>query len=481
MRLRSALAAAVASAAALGCGLNQEGIAPPTDRIFYPGAIAVDPTGSWLYVVNSNADLRFNDGTMMAINMALVREKAVGRPTDLEMCHDGQFINPITGPENTCCWDALDSNILDCDERQFVAKDSTVKIGSFGSALAIQVDKDTGRQRLLAAVRGNASITWIDTTTVVPDLADRTHDQVSFACAPNATPGAFGECDEAHRVTMTTDPNRPVEEPYALALDQTQKLLYVGHLRAGYLSVVNLAGNLDTDPPTFVGVFPGIFPGDVNGSVGVTSLTLTQTGINSGRIYATSRFVPRAGAFAPISLGDLSGTQAQNNHDIFLANAGDVFVSPLVGSEVRGIQIIPEINRTFMLQRTPPALVGFNTSNGQNIPTDVVEMCNGPTFLHMTPPFQPDDDQGLDKRLFVTCFESGEVYVVDPYSPRVIAIVEVGRGPAGLAFSNDDPLHPLAFVAGFGANNLSVIDLAPGSATQYHVVLRIGFPTPVPR
>ncbi len=33
----------------------------------------------------------------------------------------------------------------------------------------------------------------------------------------------------------------------------------------------------------------------------------------------------------------------------------------------------------------------------------------------------------------------------------------------------------------FTQNNIAVVDLAPGSSTQYHVVQRLGFPTVTPR
>jgi hypothetical protein len=343
-------------------------------------------------------------------------------------------------------------------------------------------------QRLLTAVRGNASVTWVDATL--------DGSGISFGCTAGAAASGFVECDLAHRVSQTTtvggqaaaleNPLLLPEEPYALALDPRQNLLYVGHLRGGFLSALNLARD-----PALIGTFGGIFPGDINGSVGVTSLTLTAEGINNGRIYATSRYLPRAGSFAPISLGQLLDQGPDNdkhdaieinNREIFLGYAGDPFVSPLNGSEVRGIQPIPAIHRTFLLQRTPPVLIGFDTTNGQfgqNLATDILEMCNGPTFLHMYPPFDPTGDPGLGKRLFVNCFEAGQVYVVDPYVPRLLAVIEVGRGPAGLAFNPKDPSR--AYVVGFGSNNVSVVDLDPTSATRYHVIQRIGFPTPVPR
>ena len=39
----------------------------------------------------------------------------------------------------------------------------------------------------------------------------------------------------------------------------------------------------------------------------------------------------------------------------------------------------------------------------------------------------------------------------------------------------------LAYVVGFSANDISVLDLTPKSATQYHLVQRIGFPSVNPR
>jgi len=44
-----------------------------------------------------------------------------------------------------------------------------------------------------------------------------------------------------------------------------------------------------------------------------------------------------------------------------------------------------------------------------------------------------------------------------------------------------DSTREVAYVVGFGDNNISVIDLRPGSTTEYHVVQRMGFPRVTPR
>ena len=392
--------------------------------------------------------------------------------------------------------------MLNCDERGYIK--SAVKIGSFGSAIEIQPltprptsGKSTGRASRPLRRRARERVDHLGRRRSW-SIRSRRSIPPRFDCAGSPDSDGFVECDTDHRVIDEPNPDNanpaPVlpDEPYALAIDSrpvrptaeltptTSRCSTSGHLRGGFLSAIDV-----TETPTLLGSFGTIFPGDVNGSLGVTSLTVVSSGVNTGHIFATSRFLPRAGAFIPISS---SGRNVNPDRDpsTFLANAGDVFVSPLAGAEVRGIQVIPGINRTYLLQRTPPALVGFDTLGGENVATDVVEMCQGPTFLHMSPPYRPSviatgaTDTDTNKRLFVSCFEAGEVYVVDPYVPQIISIIEVGRGPAGLAFSNEQPDPSYAYVVGFGANNVSVIDLRPG-ATQYHVIQRIGFPSPVPR
>src|SRR5438552_2644895 len=79
-----------------------------------------------------------------------------------------------------CCWDLLDSNILNCDERRYIPPNATVLIGSFAALMVWQsycddpclayhhvpsclADLNAGR--LLIGVRGDTSLTYVD---VVP-------------------------------------------------------------------------------------------------------------------------------------------------------------------------------------------------------------------------------------------------------------------------------------------------------------------------
>ena len=178
---------------------------------------------------------------------------------------------------------------------------------------------------------------------------------------------------------------------------------------------------------------------------------------------------------------------AGDQNDDVIVPAGNTLNSNLVGSEMRGVEFIDPLpgsqpnyaQRAYALQRVPPDLVGFDIAINQSgaanaTPTDVLETCSSPTFLYQH--VVPNSDEGA--RLYVNCFDTGEVYVFDPSGPTLLTTFGVGRGPAGMVF---DTARPLAYVIDFSQNDVSVVNLAPRSPTQYHVVQRLGFPTVTPR
>jgi hypothetical protein len=180
------LAAACAWVSA--CGLNQAGVTPPTDTIAYPASAVMDRNAEWLFVTNANADLRYNDGTLMAFNLS---RAAADRPaactTDADClapstcelgvnrcttrwgnCRQVNDANPRADEEHFCCWDVVNHKreVLNCDERYYVGSDaeigidpvtgklrdiplvpsdergeSNVRIGSFAAAMLLQAAK----------------------------------------------------------------------------------------------------------------------------------------------------------------------------------------------------------------------------------------------------------------------------------------------------------------------------------------------------
>jgi hypothetical protein len=517
------------------CGLNQGGVEPPDDTIAYPASAVLDGNGDWLFVTNSNADLRYNDGTLMALNLKRATcDRTLNDPVncphdDWQPCDRVDYDNPRSDPNHPsshyCCWDRVDNNILNCDERYYVGTfddatafangdrtvrpgRSNVRIGSFAAGMVRQqmqcpaicstCGADATYDRLLLGVRGDTSLTWIDVTPSTDGVAADTPPVFNCTAPSGYTPPAdpFQACDANHRIintpTMLAAPmedyrnTQPVplpDEPYALAIDYDVGVLYIGHLTgatsrpfSGGFSLFDIAplGAGPVDPPRFIAPFPSPFPPTSFGSVGITTLNVhTNSAGQTLSVLASSRFTPQVSGL---------GTTANNNcgdannpvREIAAFPNGINYTSPLGGAETRGIAFIdneqdPSLSRAFVLQRSPPTLIGFLAAN--MAPTDLLETCGSPTFL---------DKPKTSNRLFVTCFADGQIYVYDPEIPALVETFTVGRGPAGLVF-DDTHDRNAAYVVGFGDNNISVVDLVPGSRTQYHVIQRIGFPRTSPR
>src|ERR1700712_4042848 len=118
MRLPLALIVAAAGAAGSSCTFNKQGVPPPANQLFYPGAIAVDPgNGQWLYVANSNADLRYNDGTLTVVDLNAAGED---RKVDWPDCPVTTFTSrPALAESARCCRDRLGQNGLHCADRRY--------------------------------------------------------------------------------------------------------------------------------------------------------------------------------------------------------------------------------------------------------------------------------------------------------------------------------------------------------------------------
>jgi hypothetical protein len=455
-----------------GCSFGESGVAPPLDQLFLPGGAAVDPDGRWMYVVNSNSDLRYNAGTLAVIDLDRAREDR--RSPEWGRCPSPGFVNSSKAARRFCCRDFFDGEVLNCDEREYIDAATTVQLGSFGSTLTVAQTPEAGPggRRIYLSVRAEPSVTFIDAVSSPQGVALR--------CAAGQ-PGPSHLCDNTHKILGETDLRRGprlAEEPQNLILDEKLRLLYVSHA-AEAISVIDLCPT----NPSLVSVRSPVF--EVRGQW-VTSLLVTEPGNPAGEIFATGRnYFGAAGRdAAQISSLYLRGAEApcagEARKGIELVPGSGFFDSAFYGngSDIRSILLAEGKQRAFLLHRNAPgrenpaALVAvdrFADASGQpnNQATAVLEICAGATKMLW-------HDAGRGPQIFIVCFEAGQVYVVEPDSMIISAVINTGRGPNDLAFSEKDP--SLAYVVGFSDNNVSVVDLQPGSRTEYKVIQRIGFP-----
>jgi len=515
------LAGLVGGVALSGCTLHQAGVTPPDNRVFFPSGGIVDPDGGWLYVVNSNSDLRYNAGTVVAIDLMAARlAYAAAQGTAPQCSHDPRYVPPPS--DHSSCWDTTDPNILNVDDQTLIDRTSTVRIGSFAGTPLIQTFSDQIDRRMFVPVRGDTSITFMNLAHLPAGqrfycTGDRASPDPATRAAggtPLATQEPFAQCDDHWRITRENDPledpsyanipddqvTRLPDEPYALALDDTTSLLFVGHLR-GYVSLIDASIDSPIQTPTLVNVNNGVVGADPTGAIGITSLTVHPNGSTCGKeIYAASRFRAQANAFVVYGLNNTTRCQGHDNgsaaaEGLVIVPNGASLSTGIAGSDTRGIEfvnskyvppgaLLPPLpqnqnsspDRAFLIQRNPPTMVGIDLST--QAPLSTMEICQGPTQLA-----QPKDPDGNplfgEPLLFITCFDSGELYIVDPSVPQIRTVIPVGREPINTVFDPHDPTR--AYVMTFGENNVSVVDLDPLSPTVNRVIERIGYPSPTPR
>lgn len=471
------------------CSFGESGVAPPSDRLFFPAGVAVDPDGAWLYVVNSNSDLRFNAGTVAALDLRKAAEDRAS--TTWSSCPRNTYVpGRDEVPARFCCRNFVDARTIDCDERGYVDPTATVRIGSFGgTVLAQRTPAGGGVRRLFVAVRAEPSITFVDGLVGA--------DHVRLRCTTADQDNLF--CDDAWRVKQGgPDPLNPIklpEEPYGMTLDPVLGVLYVAHLNTatttgstpGGVSVIDTCAP-HGEPPRLLTVDTQVFPS--LGLQAATTVTPIAPGKPDAPLYATSRWSADVAELRLTGLAPTDCTRA----DAPPRDTSGVDLVPGVGfyasafsartSDLRGLLFSADGTRAWVLNRqyensrtgdfTPPALLAVDRTPGAqgqpvNRTTNVLEVCRGPTRMR-------EHDAGRGPRLYVNCFEGGQIYVVDPALFEAEAIIEAGHGPAEIVFSPSDPT--VAYVAGFADNVVSVLDLKPGSATEYRVVQHLGFPRP---
>lgn len=361
--------------------------------------------------------------------------------------------------------------------------------------------------RALIPVRGDATLHFID---VVGGEYD---------CGQGRNAGA---CDDDHRrgddpdAENTRDLRMP-PEPYGIASTPDSDAIVVTHQSSGSAS---LFVNSWTDGPKLEFVVDGM----PSGAVGVVN---SPEPLGS-RLFGSSRpsFLLSFRNSASIELLRYFDDLESNNPRPFLSRSGSVPVSAnSQGFDSRGLGVDPTSREAceaacvaqaagtslealseqqscldacrddvpvdvYVANRTPATLLrGRTREHGSELPAffDTLVLSQGPSrvisgevLARCSATQAPDDPcRRKEKRLFVLCFDSRKVYVVEPRSARVESVFQTGRGPH--SFASDVRLsasdtHAYGYLAHFTDSYLGVIDLDQGSPTYGAFLATIGEP-----
>jgi hypothetical protein len=506
-RLLAVVVSALFGLLAPGCRVNIEepSTIPSATELYFPAGLVKDPELPLLYISNGNSDLRYGGGTLQVADLArfdCALSAARGRPVDPLLCPTA------TADAATCAADVLDPLVLNCPASTFLFSEATVKLGNFAGAMALQRRDnpsdatDRGRRRLFVAVRGDPSITWIDVDTrlatgtgrgLLDCFNDETESRLAGGLPLDDKTGLPSpvSCDLEHLVQQNLCvgqtgcvPGSPASnqvipsEPFALSYDEgaradgtTFRRLVVSHLSPGQVTV------LDASSTPFVStVSAPLFSPDGAGRRGAFSIAPRQAGVENSLFYATTTTAPRLQTFRIDSRDGVVPADPVTLTGLFAAN-----------SDYRQLAFEPGGNRAFLTLGAPPSLLVLDTrvrpelgspSLPVNQPIDAVSVCPGPSNVVLRPTVDPATGEARS-RLFVVCFQTGQVMEVDPDHPRVLETITVGRGPNQLVF-DDGGRRPRAYVAHFLESTIGVIDLEPGSPTERRLVARLGLPIPPP-
>ena len=152
----------LASAFAVGpaCVSPGEGPSPDSGEMYFPVGLAISPGGHTLYVANSDFDLQYNGGTILALDLDRIRKN----------------VSQISDPDNPC--GGLASNdesllypgpcspisLANPPDGQGSLVAASVEIGAFATdVLVVARPEEQGPgTRVFVPVRGDPSVTWMD-------------------------------------------------------------------------------------------------------------------------------------------------------------------------------------------------------------------------------------------------------------------------------------------------------------------------------
>lgn len=467
---RAALAAAAlaAAGAGAGCTASSEDVHPERDQIFFPTGAAISPDGQNLFVANANSDLKYDSGSLSVVRLSsvapVIAAWTADRTIPAGLCDDDQ--DDDRDADHVCCHRDEDfTETLVCDEDLFLGEtaDAGVRIGNFATDIAIQ-DLMNGALRLVVPTRGDPSIAW----------ADWVPGEERLSCSAGGD--RFDLCDDPHRLSFVlndADQASIPEEPFGVFADTAGQFAMVTHLTSGAVTLIDSPrdGNaVVTD------IQLGIFDADpttgLRGSTGIAGRTPRAPG---DIVYVGSRSEDQIQTFTVGRPVNNAAPFLLRGDWFFLDGVGNNANSNSGSGDTRGMAFSASGDRLYLVNRKPPSLQIYDTSLGvTGVPNNelvgAVDICRQASTVTAI-------DSGDGERAYLTCFQDGQIYVVDPRGHgRVEDVIIVGRGPYAVVAAPDGQR---LYVTNFLEDTVSVIDLTPGSPTRYRVVLRIGEPRPL--
>ena len=444
------MCAFAAGLAAAGCTASSEDVRPPPDQLSFPTGLAVSPDGNALFVSNANSELRYDSGSIGVVDLTTVRSVI------------DAWLAAGAAPDK-CSPDPDHAETLVCDEAQFFRREAAVRVGNFATDLTIQDFSAGGttKLRVFVPTRGDPSIAWAD------------YDGDRLSCTNGSD--VYALCDDAHRLaSLNNNPDQAalLGEPFSVFADSTRGFAMVSHLATGAVTLINAPA--DSSQVAIVDTLGVFIPTLSNGGAS-TIAGRTPTGPDD-LVYVGASSENRLQTFTIAKLDGAAAYLVPGPY-FFLDSVG---ASAGNSTDTRAIRFSSTGDRLYVVNRAPPSLQVFDTSlSPTGVPRNLLQgasdICREASTVAVLDPGSVAHPVG--ERVYVTCFQDGQVYVVDPTGlTHVEDIITVGRGPYAAVAVASDMTHKQLFISNFLEDTIAVIDLSIDSPKRNRVVLRIGTP-----
>jgi hypothetical protein len=401
MKLISIIAFCGCLFGAIGCLPDASGEPPPGDKLIYPIGLKVTHNGQYLLVANSNFDLRYNAGTLIAIDIDKLKAIwATGGNPD---------------------WLSRDGQTMFVPAEELVDAEDTIRFGAYASDLELTPQGD----KAIIPVRGEKAIVIVDVNADAKSENGRLLD---------CNQGKNKRCDKDHMVTSNSRVSLPIE-PYEVTSatyrvsrdvenEDTITYGFATHLSGGEVSAFRIDGN-----PELIKVTGSIIP-----SASGISVRQDPDSLNN-EIYVAGRnnpneFIAVMKLIRPVI--DDGGFFTTDPEEMYFSKVSSISFSRDIrgGTDARGIAVSNTGNRDIVLvTRTPEALLRFNRD--QSKLSDITTLGSEPSVVEISPYKE-------DIHAFVLCFLSNQVYIVEPNIMQVY-VRSTGSGPHAIAFDQPCP------------------------------------------
>ena len=537
-RLSSSLPLGFLLIAASGCYSATEGKPIPDEIIYFPVGLAVSGDGQSLIIANSDFDLQYSTGTLGVLDLNRIdalldaprnpvdSANPCGafplRPVNEQLVYPGRCaaIDPRTPPDGVSLYT------------------DHVRIGAFATDVVYRTMVPSGIGRVFAPVRGDATLHWADIEAGRLDCGqvdnndqcDDAHRAGNNAAQENtrdlrlgAEPYGLDVSPTGSSILVTNQTTGKVslflhspKDAYSNGLKEPPDINYKEGPRLQF-EVTNLPSR-----PVGVAALPipalawALLPGAETPVSSVYSDGFLVTYRNAPqidliRVLLDEPGVPRRPYASRANSADVrTNSISTDSRDIAIddsarrkaelaclaqqglpSSCASRFCDEATPEQREALQACLRVADTtqvdvFVANRTPASLLvgrmipAVNNFFSSEIPAfyDSIPLSSGPARVvvgEVTLPDSTPERPLRETRVFVSCFDSRQVYIYDPRRRQVEATVSTGRGPHALAV---DAERGYLFVGHFTDSYIGVVNLNQRYPRTYaKMIAGIGIPT----